>query len=162
MLEGALGMGMEGVVAKRRASTYRPGRRSPDWVKTKPEHTQEVVIGGWTTGEGSRRTTFGALVLGVPDGGSRTRPLTFVGKVGTGFDEAARTDLLAALRPLTRATPPFDPAPPTAVARVATWVRPVLVGEVAFREWTRDGHLRHPVWRGLRADKSADEVVREP
>ncbi len=162
VLQAALDRNMEGVVAKRRSSTYLPGKRSPNWVKTKLEHTQEVVIGGWTGGQGARRGTFGALVLGVPSGSGGTRPLTFVGKVGTGFNEDTRNELIAAMRPLTRATPPFDPAPPAAVGRTATWVRPTMVGEVAFREWTTDGHLRHPVWRGLRSDKSADEVVREP
>lgn len=162
VLQAALDSGMEGVVAKRRSSRYLPGRRNPDWVKTKPEHTQEVVIGGWTAGEGSRRSTFGALVLGITDGRTGTRPLTYVGKVGTGFDERARRELLAAMVPLARRTPPFEPAPSTAVTRTATWVRPTIVGEVAFREWTGDGHLRHPVWRGLRADRSPDEVRREP
>ena len=162
VLRGALDLGMEGVVAKRRTSTYLPGKRSADWIKTKLERTQEVVIGGWTPGEGSRKGTFGALVVGVPNGAEGPRPLTFVGKVGTGFSEDAREELLAAMRRLSRSTPPFDPVPPSAVARTATWVRPVIVGEVSFREWTPSGHLRHPVWRGLRSDKSADEVVREP
>jgi bifunctional non-homologous end joining protein LigD len=162
VLAAAVEMGMEGVVAKRRSSVYRPGRRSPDWVKTKRECTQEVVVGGWTAGEGERRGSFGALVLGIPHGGGGPRPLTFVGKVGTGFDTAARTALLRELHPLERATPPFDPAPPTSVARQATWVRPTLVGEVRFREWTGDDRLRHPVWRGRRNDKDPGEVRREP
>ena len=153
---------MEGEMAERRTSPYLPGKRSGDWIKTKPERTQEVVIGGWTQGEGSRKRAFGALVLGIPSGAGGARPLTFVGKVGTGFNEAARRELLAAMRHLKRSTPPFDPAPPSDVGRAATWVRPVIVGEVSFREWTAIGHLRHPVWRGLRADKSADGVVREP
>ena len=150
VLSAAIEMGMEGVVAKRRSSVYRPGRRSTDWVKTKPERTQEVVVGGWTTGEGERRGTFGALVLGIPHEGGGSRPLRYVGKVGTGFDTATRLDLLREMHSLERVTPPFDPAPPTSVARAATWVRPLLVGEVRFREWTADGRLRHPVWRGRR------------
>jgi bifunctional non-homologous end joining protein LigD len=162
VLTAAIDMGMEGVVAKRRSSVYRPGKRSPDWVKTKPERTQEVVVGGWTTGEGERRGTFGALILGIPHGGGGTRPLRFVGKVGSGFDDAARQALLREMRPLQRATAPFDPEPPTSVARDATWVRPVLVGEVRFREWTADARLRHPVWRGRRDDKGPEEVTREP
>ena len=85
VLAAAIDMGMEGVVAKHRSSVYRPGRRSPDWVKTKPEHTQEVVVGDWIAGERARRGTFGALVLGIPYGGGGTRPLRFVGKVGTGL-----------------------------------------------------------------------------
>ena len=151
---------MEGVVAKRRASVYRPGRRSPDWIKTKGERTQEVVIGGWTEGGGTRRGTFGALVVGIPDGDHGA--LTFVGKVGTGFGDAARAELLTVLRPLVQDSSPFSPPPPNAVARDATWVRPSVVGEVRFREWTADGRLRHPVWRGLRHDKRAGEVLREP
>ena len=162
VLAAAVEMGMEGVVAKRRSSVYRPGRRSPDWVKTKPEHAQEVVVGGWTTGQGSRRGTFGALVLGIPHGRGGAHPLEFVGKVGTGFDDATREVLLRRMRPLERATSPFDPAPPTSVGRTATWLRPALVGEVRFREWTGDGRLRHPVWRGLRDDKRPGEVAREP
>jgi len=160
VLATATRMGMEGVVAKRRRSVYRPGRRSPDWVKTKLERTQEVVVGGWTTGNGARRGTFGALVVGIPTGGGAG--LRFAGKVGTGFDDAGREALLAAMRPLERSTPPFGPEVPAAVARTATWIRPTLVGEVRFREWTGDDLLRHPVWRGLRPDKRADEVVREP
>ena len=162
VLAAAVETGMEGVVAKRRSSPYRPGRRSPDWIKTKPEHAQEVVVGGWTTGEGSRRGTFGALVLGIPHGRGGSRPLEFVGKVGTGFDDSTRKALLRRIHPLERATSPFDPVPPSSVARTTTWVRPVLVGEVRFREWTGDGRLRHPVWRGLRDDKGPGEVTREP
>ena len=162
VLAAAIEMGMEGVVAKRRSSVYRPGRRTPDWVKTKPERTQEVVVGGWTTGEGERRGTFGALVLGIPHGRGGTRPLRFVGKVGTGFDTATRNALLRELHPLERATPPFDPAPPSSVVQQSTWVRPTLVGEVRFREWTGDDRLRHSVWRGRRLDKVPTEVRREP
>ena len=85
-----------------------------------------------------------------------------VGKVGTGFDDSTRKALLRRIHPLERATSPFDPVPPSSVARTTTWVRPVLVGEVRFREWTGDGRLRHPVWRGLRDDKGPGEVTREP
>ena len=85
-----------------------------------------------------------------------------MGKVGTGFSEAARADLLADLSRLGRATSPFDASLPAALVRGTTWVSPKLVGEVRFSEWTPDGHLRHPVWRGLRPDKSTAEVRREP
>jgi bifunctional non-homologous end joining protein LigD len=152
--------GMEGIVAKRRTATYRPGKRSPDWIKVKHQRTQEVVIGGYTAGKGSRRSEFGALVLGVPS--SDPRRLTFVGKVGTGFSEEARHQLLAALARIGRATSPFDSTLPTALVRETTWVSPKLVGEVRYSQWTPDGHLRHPVWRGLRPDKSPREVIREP
>jgi bifunctional non-homologous end joining protein LigD len=101
-------------------------------------------------------------VLGLPNGAGGTRLLTFIGKVGSGFSEDTRNDLLAVMRPLTTTSSPFDPAPPSAVGRTATWILPTLVGEVAFREWTAQGHLRHPVSHGLRPDKSADEVICEP
>jgi bifunctional non-homologous end joining protein LigD len=156
----AVKMGMEGVVAKRRASSYQPGKRSRDWIKVKSQHMQEVVIGGYTKGKGSRTSNFGALLLGLPSSGSRT--LTFVGKVGTGFSDRSRRDLLPDLKHLARATSPFDGRLPATVEREATWVTPRLVGEVRYSEWTPDGHLRHPVWRGLRPDKSSNDVRREP
>jgi bifunctional non-homologous end joining protein LigD len=148
------------VVAKRRAGIYQPGRRSRDWIKVKNQRMQEVVIGGYTQGNGNRSSDFGALLLGVPSAGGKK--LTFVGKVGTGFSEAARSDLLTDLSRLDRATSPFDASLPAVLVRGTTWVSPKLVGEVRFSEWTPDGHLRHPVWRGLRPDKSTAEVRREP
>jgi bifunctional non-homologous end joining protein LigD len=149
--------GLEGVVAKRRDSPYRPGRRSGDWIKVKNIRTQEVVLGGWTEGKGARQGSIGALLLGLPaaDG------LKYVGKVGTGFDERARSQLLEDMAPLKSENAPFTSRIPRPDAAVAHYVRPELVGEVAFNEWTRDGHLRQPVWRGLRPDKSPAEVVRE-
>jgi bifunctional non-homologous end joining protein LigD len=148
--------GLEGVVAKRRASRYRPGRRSSDWVKAKHERYQEVVVVGWEEGEGWRTGGIGALVLAVPgvDGGLR-----YAGQVGTGFSGAALADLAERLRPLERATAPL--AGPLAARDAAGvhWVEPLLVGEVRFGDWTRDGRLRHPVWRGLRPDKDPAEVV---
>nr|WP_179791505.1 non-homologous end-joining DNA ligase [Actinopolymorpha rutila] len=149
--------GLEGVVAKRLSSPYEPGRRSASWVKVKNLRTQEVVIAGWRVGEGSRADTFGALLCGVYDEGR----LVYAGRVGTGFNQDRLADLTARLAPLEQRAQPFDERLPTAEARGAHWVRPVLVGEVAFSEWTRDGRLRHPVWRGLRPDKDPDEVVRE-
>jgi bifunctional non-homologous end joining protein LigD len=147
--------GLEGVVAKRRDSPYRPGRRHPDWLKVKSFRTQEVVIGGWTEGRGERRGSLGALLLGVPHGGG----LRYVGKVGTGFDADARRDLLEDLRSLSTEDSPFaSPLPPREVAG-AHFVRPALVGEVEFGEWTTAGRLRHPVWRGVRPDKAPDDVV---
>jgi bifunctional non-homologous end joining protein LigD len=157
----ATDLGMEGLVAKRRASRYRPGVRSRDWIKVKAVRTQEVVIGGWTAGQGNRRGAFGALLCGIPDPAHPGR-LQFVGKVGTGFDTASLADLLAKLERRRRATSPFVDRLPSTVGAVAGWVTPKLVGEVRYTEWTGDGRLRHPVWRGLRPDKSAAEVVREP
>jgi len=148
--------GLEEVVAKRLTSVYQPGRRSPAWIKIKNVRAQEVVIGGWTPGNGRRAGTIGALLLGVPG----TDGLNYAGKVGTGFTDAMLEDLAADLQPLAVPDSPFL-AVPRPDARDARWVAPRLVGEVAFTEWTDDGRLRHPAWRGLRPDKSPDEVVRE-
>jgi bifunctional non-homologous end joining protein LigD len=161
VLTTAVELGMEGVVAKRRTSTYRPGVRSNEWVKVKAERTQEAVIGGWTEGKGNRRSTFGALLLGIPSQTAKGK-LTFIGKVGTGFSDESRASLLEQLGSLVREAPPFDePLSRATIGGPATWVRPALVGEVRFSAWTPDGHLRHPVWRGVRADKSPKEVSRE-
>jgi bifunctional non-homologous end joining protein LigD len=161
VFRGAAAMGIEGVVAKRRSSPYLPGRRSPDWVKTKHEHTQEVVVGGWTPGSGHLRGTFGALVLGIPRTPGRAGPLAYVGKVGTGFDAPARRALSEVLRRNGSTDPPFDPPPPASVSRNARWVEPTVVGEVRFLEWTGDHRLRHPVWRGIREDRAPEEIARE-
>jgi bifunctional non-homologous end joining protein LigD len=146
--------GMEGVVAKRRSSTYQPGRRTPNWRKIKHVRTQEVVIGGWRPGNGRRAGRIGSLMLGIPEDGS----LRYVGQVGTGFTGALLDDLGARLGRLERKSAPFAGVLPSAVRRDAQWVTPKLVGEVAFTEWTGDGLLRHPSWRGLRPDKSPEEV----
>jgi bifunctional non-homologous end joining protein LigD len=148
---------MEGVVAKRLTSTYRPGQRSPDWRKVKFFRTQEVVIAGWRPGKGRRAGGIGALILAVPgpDG------LAYVGGVGTGFTERALRELEADLAPHARHDSPFARPLTAAERRDAHWVDPVLVGEVTYAEWTGDGHLRHPAWRGLRPDKLPPDVVRE-
>ena len=149
---------LEGVVAKRVDSAYEPGRRSRSWVKVKHERTQEVVVGGWKPGEGRRSGGIGSLLLGVPGPSG----LVYAGHVGTGFSGAVLADLAARLEPLRRSTPPFADPVPREHARHAVWVEPALVGEVAFTEWTRDGRLRHPTWRGLRPDKSPAQVRLEP
>ena len=151
--------GLEGVIAKRRNSTYQPGKRSRDWVKVKHVRMQEVVVGGWSPGEGNRTGRIGSLLLGVHDDDGR---LVYAGRVGTGFSVRVLEDLGERLGRLERKTPPFADEVPRAHARGARWVTPRLVGEVVFTEWTRDGRLRHPTWRGLRPDKSPGEVVREP
>ncbi|GAA0344596.1 hypothetical protein GCM10010151_37910 [Actinoallomurus spadix] len=150
-----LAQGLEGVVGKPLASPYLPGRRGP-WIKVKNVRHQEVVVAGWLPGAGRRVDTVGSLVLGVHDDGLR-----YAGSVGTGFTEADLRDLAARLAPLARDEEPFDPPAPRDVARRARWVRPTLVGEVAFAEWTPDGVLRHPSWRGLRPDKRPEDVHRE-
>lgn len=148
---------MEGVVAKRLDSVYLPGRRSASWVKVKNHRTQEVVIGGWTAGQGNRGGTIGSLVLGVPGPGG----LEYVGNVGTGFSRGVLTDVLARLRRIEQPGPAFVGTLPARATVGARWTRPELVGEVEFAEWTRDGRLRHPTWRGLRPDKQPGDVVRE-
>jgi bifunctional non-homologous end joining protein LigD len=157
LLEASRRMGVEGIVAKRLDSPYRPGQRSGEWIKIKNLLTQEVVIGGYTVGDGRREGTFGSLLLGlpVPDG------LTYVGAVGTGFDDAALEQLSGQLRRLRQAESPFVGGIDPRHARAARWVDPQLVGEVAYGQWTADDRMRHPVWRGLRPDKIPAEVVRE-
>jgi len=151
--------GLEGIVAKRIGSRYVPGRRSRDWVKVKTSGRQEFVVAGWTRGTGRRAGSMGALVLAVNDGGV----LRYVGNVGTGFTDAELARLRALLRPLERPATPF--AEPPKMPRVrrgdVVWVEPALVAEVRFAEWTHDGHLRAPVYLGLRDDKAAADVRRE-
>ncbi|MDQ1182689.1 ATP-dependent DNA ligase [Rhodococcus sp. SORGH_AS_0301] len=149
--------GWEGIVAKRRDSTYEVGRRSTSWIKVKNWRTQEVVIGGWRAGKGSRTGSIGSLLLGIPS----ENGLHYVGRVGTGFTERQRADLLTLLRPSVVDESPFDDPLPTADRRDATWVAPTVVGEVRFFEWTDGGSLRHPSWRGLREDKTVEDVHRE-
>lgn len=155
-------LGLEGVVAKRRRSRYSPGRRSHDWLKLKHERTQEVVVVGWRplhakTARADPRAV-GALLLAVPDGDPGS--LRFAGRVGTGFTERDRRSLAALLREREQPEPPVEGVPREELAG-ARWVTPDVVGEVAFTERTTDGRLRHPVWRGLRPDKPADEVTLE-
>lgn len=149
--------GWEGVIAKRRDSTYQPGRRSASWVKDKHWNTQEVVIGGWRAGEGGRSSGIGALLMGIPGSGG----LQFVGRVGTGFTERELTKLKKTLEPLHTDESPFNPPLPRSEARGVTYVKPTLVGEVRYSEWTPENRLRQSSWRGLRPDKKPSEVVRE-
>jgi bifunctional non-homologous end joining protein LigD len=154
--ERACRMALEGIVSKRKEAPYTSGRGQA-WLKVKCVARQEFVIGGYTDPEGAR-AEFGSLLLGVhePDG-----RLVYAGRVGTGFSHATLAALGKRLRQLGQRESPFaadGPRPPT---RGAHWVKPVLVGEVAFTEWTRDGLLRHPAFEGLREDKPATAVVRE-
>ncbi|MDG3015787.1 ATP-dependent DNA ligase [Speluncibacter jeojiensis] len=146
--------GLEGVVAKRRDSTYLPGRRGSAWIKEKHWNAAEVVIGGFRRGEGSRAATFGSLLLGLPGEGG----LRYLGRVGTGFTEAQLSSLAERLGELGCADSPFVEELPAADRKDACWVRPELVGEVRYAEQTASGHLRHPSWRGLRPDKSPGEL----
>jgi bifunctional non-homologous end joining protein LigD len=144
---------LEGVVAKRRSSTYQPGQRSRSWLKIKLHKTQEVVIGGWRAGQGRREGGVGSLLIGVPasDG------LRYLGRVGSGFNDRQLDEIEALLKPLARKTSPLIDVP-RSDARDAHWVTPSLVGEVTYGELTEPGRLRHPVWRGLRSDKSPADV----
>lgn len=159
LLEVASAHRLEGVVSKRRRSRYEPGRRSSAWVKTALLTTQEVLIGGWTPGQGRRLGTIGALLLGAYDGLGRLR---YLGHVGTGFSDAALKLLADRLAPLAQPESAFDDDIPAVEARAARWVRPSLVGEVVYRTLTPDHRLRHASWRGLRPDRDPDEVVLEP
>jgi bifunctional non-homologous end joining protein LigD len=159
LLEAAREQGLEGVVSKRADSRYTPGRRSREWLKLKTQGRQELVIVGWTKGQGRRSDRFGALVLAVNAGGV----FRWAGNVGTGFDDAEIDRLLGRLRPLRRETSPIpDPPKMPRVRRGdVVWVEPELVAEIRFAEWTHDGRLRAPVYLGLREDKEAEEVQRE-
>lgn len=160
--------GLEGVVAKRLASTYHPGRRTRDRIKVKDVHVQEVVIGGWSPGQGRRADTIGSLLIGIPEppatadlaGGGG---LLYVGHVGTGFTAATLAHLVRRLAALEQPTSPFTAGGgvPREHARGARWVRPALVGDVVYGDWTPEGVLRHPSWRGLRTDKRPAEVYRD-
>ena len=147
----------EGVIAKRPASTYQPGRRSPTWVKVKYRYQQEMVIGGYKLGEGNRLGSFGSLLVGVHDDSG---DLQFGAAVGTGFTDKTLREVLAELRARESDTCPFAVRPKLPRGSFQ-WVRPELVAEVAFHEWTRDGGLRAPVYLGLRDDKAPEDVVRE-
>jgi bifunctional non-homologous end joining protein LigD len=143
--------GWEGIIAKDAASLYEPGRRSPSWLKVKIRKESEFVVGGFTAPQRSR-THFGALLVGLYDG----EALRYCGKVGTGFTAQLLDTLGAKLRALALKEPPFAEVPRF---RDVTWVRPKLVAQLAFHEWTGDGKLRHPAFLGLRDDKEPRECL---
>jgi len=155
LLAQACAEGWEGLIAKRAGSRYEPGRRSSHWLKLKCVREQEFVIGGFTESPAAGRTGFGALLVGYYD---EAGALHYAGKVGTGFDQQTLRALRAALDDLALPTSPFVDAPRSKVSR---WADPLLVAQVGFTEWTRDGKLRHPRYLGLRHDKDARDVVRE-
>jgi bifunctional non-homologous end joining protein LigD len=149
--------GWEGVIGKLRGSPYEPGQRSTAWRKVKVRGESEFVIGGYTPPQGSR-AEFGALLVGLFDGPR----LRYTGKVGTGYTQETLRDLGARLRRLRTPKAPFDPVPRV---KDAIWVRPELVAQIAYQEWTNDGKLRQPAFLGLRTDKNPKEVTwqeREP
>jgi bifunctional non-homologous end joining protein LigD len=167
LLKQARRLDLEGLIGKRTNSPYEPGRRSGAWIKLKLQQRQEAIIGGYTSPRGSRRH-FGALLLGY----YQNQKLLFAGKVGTGFDDKLLRELHARFEPLAIETCPFANLPEDRTARHGQgltlgetnkchWLRPLLVCEVEFAQWTRDGKLRQPVFLGLRDDKSPAEVIRE-
>lgn len=146
--------GWEGLIAKRASGTYTKGR-SKDWLKFKCSFEQELVIAGYTEPQGAR-THFGALLVGYYD---ESGELRYAGKVGTGFTQRTLADLGARMAPLEQADSPFAGRPP--VRKGAHWLKPRLVAQIAFSEWTTDGKLRHPRFLGLRTDKKPSDVARE-
>jgi len=146
---------LEGVMAKRLDSTYEIGKRSRAWLKIKNHKGQEFVIGGWTAGEGRRADHIGALLIGYYNGDT----FTYAGHVGTGFTDRMLKELKELMAPLRVDDNPFQT--PTPRLKQPTFVRPKLVAEVEFSEWTRDGTLRQPSFKGLREDKNPKDVVRE-
>jgi bifunctional non-homologous end joining protein LigD len=155
LYDEAVGHGWEGLIAKRADSPYKSGKRSPEWRKIKIVQQQEFVIGGWTEPR-QTRSHFGALLLGVYHDGA----LEYVGHTGTGFNEKELSRLMKLLVALETTTSPFRVKPKT--NERPHWVRPELVAQIKFTEWTADAKLRHPVYLGLRDDKRAEEVRREP
>jgi bifunctional non-homologous end joining protein LigD len=153
LVSSACKMGLEGIIGKRRDSTYS-SRRSPDWIKLKCAQRQEFVVAGWTEPKGSR-AGLGALLLGVHDGHGQ---LVYAGKVGSGFNDKSLAEVSGRLKKLAATKSPFRARVPESHVH---WVKPTLVAEVTFSEWTSDGHLRHPVFHALRTDKPAKAIVRE-
>lgn len=160
-------LGLEGIIGKKARSVYEPGRRSGAWIKVKSVNEQEFVIGGWTPPKGAR-SHFGALLIGYFAKGK----FHFAGKVGTGFDDALLSSLSKMLKPLQQSGSPFADLPEATPGRWGgnitraemkrcKWVKPTLVCQIKFAEWTRDGKLRQPVFLGLRDDKDARKVMRE-
>jgi bifunctional non-homologous end joining protein LigD len=154
LFRAATEQGLEGIMAKDGASPYYEGLRSKAWLKIKTRRRQEAVIGGFTRPRGSRRG-LGSLVLGVFEDGK----FVYVGHAGGGFNERSLAEVRARLEPLIQSTCPFAKMPKTNTP--ARWVKPKLVCEIAFQEWTGDGVMRQPIFLGLREDKSARAVVRE-
>jgi bifunctional non-homologous end joining protein LigD len=151
-----LEQGLEGVVSKRLASRYSPGRRSPDWLKFAHRGSRSVVIGGWRL-ETDSANRLGAVLVGTPT----SEGLAYLGRVGSGLAGRAQSALLKALRPLTIGTSPFADEVPQVDARGTLWVKPELVVEVQSLGLSAQGRLRHPAYRGLRADLSPDDLLND-
>jgi bifunctional non-homologous end joining protein LigD len=154
LVASACHIGLEGVIGKRKNSHYAAGRRTADWIKLKCGHRQEFVIGGYTDPQGSRQG-IGSLLLGVHEEGK----LRYAGNVGSGFSDRTLKEIKKQLDAVAADKSPF--AASTGIDRKAHWVKPVLLAEVSFSEWTDGGHVRHGVFHGLRSDKKADAITRE-
>ena len=154
--EAARVRGLEGIMAKDRRSPYLPGKRSDRWQKVKIRPEQELVVGGWAKGTG-RAVDLGALLVGVYEGGG----LRYAGKIGAGFTDGSRADLLAAVAKLAADSPPFADPVPRAAARNANWLRPELVIRAEFAGWTGDGLVRQASYKGIEPEKDPRKVMRE-
>jgi bifunctional non-homologous end joining protein LigD len=154
--EAARTRGLEGIMAKDRHSPYLPGKRTDRWLKVKIRPEQELVVGGWVTGTG-KAIELGALLVGVHENGV----LRYAGKIGAGFTNANRAELLAAVAPLAASESPFAVPPPRAVARNAQWLRPELVIRAEFAGWTGDGLVRQAAYKGIEFEKDPRKVIRE-
>jgi bifunctional non-homologous end joining protein LigD len=164
-LEAASNMGLEGIIAKKEDSAYRPGERTRDWLKIKANQRHEVVIGGFTRNEGTKKA-FSSLLVGVYEDGK----LEYTGKIGTGFNDKQQAEMMHKFKNLIVNICPFTnvpdvnkpsrfrPNPPNAIV---TWLKPELVCEVSYAEMTDDGVMRHPSFEGMRDDKKAKDVMRE-
>lgn len=165
LLELTREQGLEGILLKRLDSVYRSGERSPDWIKVKNSLRQEFVLGGWLPGKGARRASLGALLLGYyDDGDDPDRPtggLQYAGRVGSGLSGPDLEQLAGRLSPIEVQQSPFRPGAGEVPPRTARFVRPELVAEVEFHQWTEAGLLRQPVFKGLRSDKPPESVRRE-
>jgi bifunctional non-homologous end joining protein LigD len=158
LLEATRASGLEGIVSKRRASTYQPGRRSRDWRKRAHRSSQTAVVGGWRPQTGTT-STLASLLVGLPDGAGG---LTYLGKVGAGIGPTASADLTRLLAPLASDTSPFSDPVPAVDARGTRWVSPGLCVEVAHLGYGRGGRLRQPAVRGVRHDVRLEDLRREP
>jgi bifunctional non-homologous end joining protein LigD len=154
--EAARSRRLEGIMAKDRRSPYLPGGRTMSWQKVKIRPEQELVVGGWAKGTG-KAVELGALLVGVYEDGR----FRYAGKIGAGFTDASRAELLKAIEPLAADASPFDPPPPKAVARTALWLRPELVIRAEFAGWTGDGLVRQAAYKGFEPEKRPTQVRRE-
>jgi bifunctional non-homologous end joining protein LigD len=157
MLKHTINFNLEGIVAKRKASHYHEGMRSKEWLKIKNIRTQDCVVVGFTEGEGTRRNAFGSLLLAVYY--TKAKSYHFVGHVGSGFDHKAVRDIYSKLQDIRTDTMPIKTLPYK--NRRTTWVKPVLVAEVKFTQWTKDGIMRAPIFLGFRSDKAPQECILE-